>query len=361
MKKLSIQAFFLSAIMSFSCQEEPQQTVIDNNNLKIAASSIGSLVLKKDGSLWVLKDHFQQGASKPVKVGDDFSEIATKYVHSMALKKDGSLWTWGSNAHGQLGDGTFENRSIPTRIGQNFVAIAAGGHHSVGLKHDGSLWTWGWNQVGQLGNGTNEMANSPQKIGEGFKSIAAGDMVTFAIKEDGSLWGCGLNTYGELGNGTTVNENTLIMILDKDIKQFDPGWHHPAVVKIDGTLWTWGVDLSMTTKDYIIGDPILKPRLIAVGIDEISSGRFFSFIKESSNKFLAWGYNDHGQLGTGDKEIRPMPDAVNFRFEKISCGGGHTIALKADGSVWVWGDNSRGQFGDGTTIGSNSPKNIQVQ
>ncbi|MCB1921317.1 MAG: hypothetical protein KDJ28_15265 [Candidatus Competibacteraceae bacterium] len=33
----------------------------------------------------------------------------------------------------------------------------------------------------------------------------------------------------------------------------------------------------------------------------------------------------------------------------IATGWTHTIALRADGTVWTWGGNDRGQLGDGTT------------
>src|SRR5437870_8203878 len=35
---------------------------------------------------------------------------------SLALKADGTVWAWGSNDAGQLGDGTFIDRSTPVRV-----------------------------------------------------------------------------------------------------------------------------------------------------------------------------------------------------------------------------------------------------
>jgi hypothetical protein len=35
---------------------------------------------------------------------------------------------------------------------------------------------------------------------------------------------------------------------------------------------------------------------------------------------------------------------------QIACGDHHTVALKADGSLWAWGYNHQGQLGDGTTV-----------
>jgi alpha-tubulin suppressor-like RCC1 family protein len=41
----------------------------------------------------------------------------------------------------------------------------------------------------------------------------------------------------------------------------------------------------------------------------------------------------------------------------VSSGGQHSLALKADGTVWGWGLNKNGQLGDG----SNSNRNTPVQ
>jgi alpha-tubulin suppressor-like RCC1 family protein len=45
-------------------------------------------------------------------------------------------------------------------------------------------------------------------------------------------------------------------------------------------------------------------------------------------------------------------------FKTMSAGGTHTLAIKADGTLWAWGFNNWGQLGDGTTTQRNAPVQI---
>lgn len=64
-----------------------------------------------------------------------------------------------------------------------------------------------------------------------------------------------------------------------------------------------------------------------------------------------WGYNQFGQLGDNSGTDRPsvtnvaLPDGARA----LAAGGAHSLAVKADGTVWSWGLNRNGQLGDGTT------------
>jgi alpha-tubulin suppressor-like RCC1 family protein len=46
------------------------------------------------------------------------------------------------------------------------------------------------------------------------------------------------------------------------------------------------------------------------------------------------------------------------RFIRVACGWEHTVAIRADGTLWSWGWNGNGQLGDGTQIDRHSP--VQV-
>ena len=148
----------------------------------------------------------------------NFSVISAGGWHTVAIKADGSLWAWGSNEHGQLGDGTTADRHTPVRIGTNtWTHVLAGSRHTFAIRADGSTWAWGWNEFGQLGDGTTTERRSPVRIGaDTWSHDSAGGYFTVAIRADGSLWAWGRNRDGEVGDGTTTDRLMPVMI-------FEPG------------------------------------------------------------------------------------------------------------------------------------------
>lgn len=103
----------------------------------------------------------------------------------------GTTMVWGQNNAGQIGDGTLLARLTPTQIigDHKFVHIAKGNYNSsftCALKGDGSAWTWGSNAYGQLGDGTVINKSSPVSvIGEhSFVQVSVGDSHVIALKED---------------------------------------------------------------------------------------------------------------------------------------------------------------------------------
>jgi alpha-tubulin suppressor-like RCC1 family protein len=72
-----------------------------------------------------------------------------------------------------------------------------------------------------------------------------------------------------------------------------------------------------------------------------------------------WGYNDYGALGDGTTMYRasPTPVAGLSGAQRLSTAG-HSVALKADGTVWTWGTNFYGELGDGTTTARSTPAQV---
>ena len=91
----------------------------------------------------------------------------------------------------------------------------------------------------------------------------------------------------------------------------------------------------------------------------VSVGWAHTVALKADSSLWTWGYNSSGQLGDGTMTDRLVPKQIGTGYAAIAVGKSHyTVALKTDGSLWAWGDNASGQLGDGTTAGSLVPKQI---
>ena len=181
----------------------------------------------------------------------DWIRVSAGGYHSLAIREagpsldHGTLWAWGSNAYGQLGDGTNTDTAIPVQVGTSpdWKVLSTGDGHSAGIRTDGTLWTWGNNGNGRLGDGTTTNRNAPVQIGTGFSwtTVSMGEYFTVALRSDGTLWACGINDLGQLGDGTTVDKLSLTQEVgtNSDWVGVTAGGNHMIGRKADG-LWAWG-------------------------------------------------------------------------------------------------------------------------
>ena len=260
-------------------------------------------------------------------------------------------------------------------IAQCWQKIAVGGNHNLALKTDNTLWTWGSNNVGQLGNGNNINSNIPIKIGNAtnWSQIAAGVSGdhSLAIKTDGTLWAWGYNFYGQLGDGTSANRNAPIQIgVDADWSYISAGLHYSLALKTNGTIWAWGRNNSGQLgigSNLAPNDIKLIPTQVGTATDwvKIIAGDAHSLAIKANGTLWAWGFNLYGQLGNGLNTDRLIPTQIGTatNWSQIAGGDGHTVALKTDSTLWTWGDNQYLQLGNGTSgpgTNTNLPASVGI-
>ncbi len=92
----------------------------------------------------------------------------------------------------------------------------------------------------------------------------------------------------------------------------------------------------------------------------VSPGGGHTLAIKPDGSLWAWGSNTAGQLGDGTNISRNFAVRVGRAYDwvSISAGAGHSLAIKADGTLWAWGSNSKGQLGDGTDVNKNSPMQV---
>ncbi len=165
-----------------------------------------------EASCWGLNDHGQLGdgtfVDRPLPTGvrGRFQSLVAGNAHTCGIMS-GEVLCWGDNTFGQLGDSSTESRPNPTRVRGlpgSAVRLSAGAVSTCAILVDGRAYCWGQNVHGELGDGTRENRTSPSPVAGGlrFRSIYAGGALTCGFTTDGAQYCWGLNQSGELGDGT---------------------------------------------------------------------------------------------------------------------------------------------------------------
>lgn len=165
-----------------------------------------------------------------------------------------------------------------------------------------------------------------------------------------------------LSPGAQANTN----LPPSPIRQVWGGGRHTMALLWDGSVWTWGSDVSGKLGDGQVSpsysvtnyDSFVPLRVHGPGnvgylnsIVAISAGESHNLALRSDGTVWAWGWNAFGQLGNGSTNDAHTPVQVSGLSNVVAISGRayHCLALKSDGTVWSWGWNQSGQLGNGTT------------
>lgn len=261
--------------------------------------------------------------------------------HTLGLRSSGIVVAAGDNTNGQCEVSEWSD----------IIAVAAGGGHSVGLRRDGTVAAVGdnsneqcmvdaWSNIIDIAAGANHTAavlnvgrvvaagdNSCGQcdVGEwsGVVAVAAGAEHTVGLKIDGTVVAAGNNSHGEC----SVSEWT-------DIVQVAAGKDFTVGLKYDGSIVAAGKNLGIEEAE--------KPQSVIM----IAAGDYNLLMTTADGRTVAIGGNDSSQ------------GATTLWTDVVAADGGtrHSVAARADGTVFGCGDNGSGQTLLSEWVGLGIPK-----
>ncbi len=299
------------------------------------------------------------------------TELAAGGKFGLALRAGGTVESWGSNAHGQLGDEGAVGVRTPILVEHlgGVIQVAAGLNHSLAVLSNGTVMAWGDDEMGQLGNGKNVDSEVPVSVPgvSGATAVAAGEGHSLALLSNGHVMAWGQNEDGQLGDGNKASTNTPVEVEGlSEATAIAAGGHDSMALLKNGTVVAWGDDFHFELGDEGValkGKPgveeeeaLLSPIPVPVdglsNVKAISMGRNHAMALLQDHTVMSWGDDSKGELGNGATELRndkatPVPGLSGVTA--IAAGEELSAAVLGTGAVMTWGSNESGGLGIGAT------------
>jgi hypothetical protein len=270
--------------------------------------------------------------------------------HSCALRTDGKVYCWGSNATGQLGDGTTTDHSSPTAVvglpaTAKATAVSTGEGWTCALLDDQTIWCWGDNSTAELGQ-CDDGSNSGGSGGGG----GAGGMGAGAAKFSA--------TPLQVMTHSIDNDNKISCKKEPfKAKSVSIGGKHACALGVDGGVACWGENSrAQCGKLTSVVDDAPGPLPVDLdGTTAIGAGDDYSCARKDDKSVRCWGSNAKGSLGDGKGGMNSSDNPIPVGVAEITSAGDkpsdlvladETACVRyTDGSLYCWGDASSGIFG----------------
>jgi alpha-tubulin suppressor-like RCC1 family protein len=259
---------------------------------------------------------------------------------------------------------TVTEKPIDWYSGRNFSRVLGLQVSSIlFLTEDGSLYGVGGSADGQLGLGSISSTDTLMRVGTDhwIKISSSGSSHVLGIQADSSLWGWGRNDFGQAGTGLSgADVKTPQQISTGKWIDIAVGENFSAAIRTDSTLWTWGQDYFGQLGDGQTGDGFFTAAPRQVGKDKwimVAAGCSHTLALRADSTLWACGFGGYGSLGTGDNISRSFFTKIgNDKWLFIAAGKDESYGITIDGKLYSWGYNGDGELGTGTRTNENSPK-----
>jgi alpha-tubulin suppressor-like RCC1 family protein len=299
------------------------------------------------------------------------AQLSLGHAHSCARLVDGSVRCWGSNAAGELGDGTKKSRSYAAPVvgltGVAEVSAPSGQRRTCARTVDGGVSCWG--TLPDLDNPERCLFGDPADWSGCTTSPLPYDAPPGIVE-----LAQGQTMCARLFDGTALcfsgkRPNTLLDAFT-DVAEIELGDRHGCLRFDDDTMSCWGDDAfgqlgfpALDSCTTVLGaNPCATAPHPVVALDQVADftlGDSHTCARLTDGTVRCWGANFAGQLGYGavddctkyEYPCGKKPGTVESLSDvtMIAAGGYHTCALLGDRTVKCWGDNTDGELGFTTT------------
>ena len=200
-------------LVSGQLQYNANGTYADVSGMTDTKDVVGIYALSNSGEVYTLN-----GASA-VQLGalSNIDKLIYGGSHYLALTSSGVVYGWGSNSHGQVGNGSWVDQSGPVHVLSGAVDIAVGSNYSLAITSGGGIAAWGWNEYGQAVNGQ-ARTNSARPVAysqiSGAQKIVNVSDGVLVLSSAGKLYGSGDNKNGQIDphNKPLSSANTPVKV-----------------------------------------------------------------------------------------------------------------------------------------------------
>lgn len=345
-------------------------TKVDSLNevVAIATGDSNNMVIRTDGSVYVwgsnvYKELGAGSMSTSVVVPTKVSGLKNiRYIdggkgYITAINNSNEVFVNGLNTSGELGNSTKNNSntfSMLTTI-QDVMQISSGNAYTVMVKTDGTVWGCGDYTHGNEDIKSKTKSSIPVQVGNDETGLGETE-ITLAVGENKEVAADCAYAFNLIVLDDNFADSLDFESLNIDIATVnDTGMvtgqkvgktRVNAVSKVDGKVYS------------VIVNVVKKAKQVA---PRVESGEDFAAVLKADGTLWTFGYNSDGRLGNGKNLTKDVPTRTNVlaTYLDIKAGKDFLLALRNDGSVWAVGNNKLGQLGDKTTTNKN--KLVQIQ
>jgi hypothetical protein len=264
----------------------------------------------------------------------EFSKVVVDAGYAAAaLTPEGDLYTWGRNDEGQLGNGSFSQKTIPGKILEEVADVVMSLEFVAALMQDGRVLYWGEGIV------TPQETTLPEDITIRQIEIYDRDELLL-LANDGTVW---KGEFDYLDDTAPSLEDSL-----PEISMLASGYDHTLALTVDGSVMALGYNyygslgIGTNSSHYSEWQSVIK---LSEPVVKVFAGANKSYALTDTGALYGWGNNDYNALGDGTNVDRNVPVWIADGIRDVAPGYYNTLILNDAEQAFVTGTRSSGRFG----------------